>query len=861
VLAAVLATACGLAAQEASGPGFLMPLQPDPGLETFELRQQWQMEGIRTAIENGFTAVAATLVERLLAENPDGATLGKLLNYRFHIALLLDDLPLAGEIRVRMEAEGIEQDPLHEAFFLFFSGDAEAAQALVPQPGSAIADPAESAWFRLLEALLLSRSGEVEAANLRFEQAALLAPNELVRNQFEIIRFREELGSGSFDDATISALRESVRSMRGERAGFEAARLLAIALNRAGQSQQAIEVLNTHLSMQGLREFGLRSDFLLLMAVVSGPESARGRLALRQIVAEGGSLDQQAIAFTLLARNSVTTQSRDELLADIDQWLRDDIAPGLTDLLLAYQAYFHSRNGNFQSAAESARALLDGFPSSEYRDTALWLQAFASWNQAPPRYRTAADYLNQLRQSLSDPERLLKTGILIADCYFLNGDYASASDAYGAVLREATPEYAARVFFQRVLSEIRADRPTSAGELIDTARDDPRLDEEVIWRAEWNLLDYLRREGRTDLAFDRIGRNLGATAALSGLSEALQLRLRWLEARLSLEAGSATEAIQRAETLLQELSGGAFNQVPEVRRREVESHLLLLLGEARIAGGLKPEGLASFATLRERYPRSGPTILSYLVESRSETVEDNLVNAQQSLVGLVDRFPTSEYAPIALWEAALNAEQRGLNIHLQEAIGLLERLVTEYPGHELVYYARLKQGDLARRLNDFPTALLLYERILAQFPDHPERYRAELSRADCLMALGSEDPDRFDMAAVIYERNCLLPAAQLPVRMEAGYKWGHSLRQLGDRDGCEAVFWLIYERFAKDPEMVRPVLNDEAARYWLARILVDLADLQLQKGEVAKGRRIYESILTMKLPGAALAATRLNDLP
>jgi tetratricopeptide (TPR) repeat protein len=315
-----------------------------------------------------------------------------------------------------------------------------------------------------------------------------------------------------------------------------------------------------------------------------------------------------------------------------------------------------------------------------------------------------------------------------------------------------------------------------------------------------------------------------------------------------------------ATALLQELADGRFADLPAGQLAEVESHLLLLKGEAEITSGQKPSGLATFATLREKFPRSGQAILSYLVESRSDSDADNLVSAQQSLVALVDRFPASEYAPIALWEAALNAEQRGLNIHLQEAITILERLVTEYPAHELVYYARLKQGDLARRLNDFPTALLLYERILSQFPDHPQRFRAEISRADCLMALGSEDPARFDMAAVVYERNCLLPTAPLPVRMEAGFKWAHSLVQQGDKAGAEAVYWLLYERFLLDGDLGQAVLHDEAGRYWAARVLLELAALQAERGAIAAARQIYEIHLQMNLPGAALAQSRLDAL-
>jgi tetratricopeptide (TPR) repeat protein len=243
-----------------------------------------------------------------------------------------------------------------------------------------------------------------------------------------------------------------------------------------------------------------------------------------------------------------------------------------------------------------------------------------------------------------------------------------------------------------------------------------------------------------------------------------------------------------------------------------------------------------------------------------ESNQDNLVSAQQSLINLVDRFPGSEYAPIALWEAALNAAQRGLAIHLQEAITILERLVTDYPDHGLVYYARLKQGDLARRLNDFPTALLLYERLLAQYPGHPERYRTELSRADCLTALGSEDSSRYDVAAVIYERNCLLSEAPAAIRLESGYKWAHAVHEQGDTEAAEGILWLVYERFVLDPNLSQPALSEEAGRYWMSRVLLEVGEAQQNNGQVAIARRIFETIPSLNLPGKALARAKLESL-
>jgi tetratricopeptide (TPR) repeat protein len=831
-----------------------------PGDRLDYIRSEWELRGIDSAVRNGFLGVARTLVDRLLAGSPEPAEREALLNYRLQIALVSGDLSLAGATETLLEQEGLRIRPLLAAFYAFFNEDEAGARIILDSiPPDSLSRSSRS-WRHLLEALILLRGGQTEAANEAFLLAERTAPSALLRDHFEIIRIRERLRRGSIEEEEISALRESVRSMRGERGGFEAARLLAVALNRAGDSNGAIEVLNAHLALPGLREFAFRSDFLLLLGMIAGADSTRGQLALRQLISEAEGGENMAVALTLLSQALGEGYDREVFLADINSWLDRQTVHPLADRILAYKAYLQMNLGAFESAEKTATELINRFPNSAFVPTALRLLAYSSWNQSPPRYRTAADYLNQLRGRLSAGPEVLETGILIADCYFLNEDYTSASDAYGAVLAEAPAEFAGKIFFQRILSELGAGRPDVAAAQIDEVHADPRIDPKVVWRAEWNLLDFLRRSERIDDALGRAEALIETGKSGSAIPPELVLRMEWISARLTLEAGQPEASAEKAAALLEGLYDSPYNYLPDALLKAVQSHLLLLEGEARFLLGEKDSAMDSFRRLREQFPQSGPAILSYLVESRQETREDNLVNAQQSLINLVDRFPNSEYAPIALWEAALNAEQRGLNVHLQESITILERLVTEYPAHGLVYFARLKQGDLARRLNDFPTALLLYERLISQYPEHPELYRAELSRGDCLMALGSEDPSRYDAAAVIYERYCLLSSAPLPVRLEAGFKWAHSLRQQGDARGSQGVLWLLYDRFILDPDLNQPILIEAAGRYWMSRVLLELGNIQAGLGEVASAIRVYETIIRLDLPGIATATSRIENL-
>lgn len=861
----LIGTGCRLSAQEASPSAVLpeiriIPEAASPESAVLAIRGKWEREGIASAIRSGFLGIAHSLTERQLGADPSAEEREELLNFRLHIALVRGDLESAGTAYRDLEGAGLRVDPLLSALLAFFEGRPEEAARRLDDLSPDALDAERRSWRHLLQALLLSVEGTMEDVNEAFLLAERTAPTSILRDHFELIRIRESMKGGALDPETISALRESVRSMQGQRGGFEAARLLAVALVRSGQSPAAIEVLNTHLALPGIREFGFRSDFLLLLGMVAGAETTRGQLALRELLREAKGGDNLEMALSLLTQTLGAGYEPAAFLEDLTTWLGAAEPHPMADRLLISKAYLLMEQGAYTQAEQAALDLLERNASSPFVPAALRLLAFTSWNQSPPRYRTAADYLNQLRQRLPEGPEFRETGILIADCYFLNEDYTSASDAYGAALGEAQEAVAGTVFFQRILSELGANRPEAAARFLDEAYAEGRLEKALVSMAEWNLLDFMRRSGRSEAALARTETLLERLSAEETIPPELILRMEWLASRLTLESGLPEPAFAKARHLRERLFAPPFTILGESLLQAVESHLLLLMGEARLLMGDKQLGLDSFHELRERYPQSGPAILSYLVESRQESQEDNLVNAQQSLIGLVDRFPESEYAPIALWEAALNAEQRGLNVHLREAISILERLVTDYSESGLVYYARLKQGDLARRLNDFPTALLLYEQILSQFPGHPERYRAELSRADCLMALGSDDPARFDAAAVIYERNCLLPTAPLPVRIEAGYKWAHALRQQGDLSGSQGVLWLLYERFVIDPDLSQPILVEEAGRYWMSRVLLDLGGSQVEKGEYASAIRAYETLIRLRLPGSATARARIENL-
>lgn len=815
------------------------------------LKEDWMWEAMESALQLGLLGIAEKFAEDLSKMEWSRGESQRLLDIRFKLALIRGDLIQGRKLLNDYLSSGLGVDPILYGFWELYAGKSDVLVPVLTTEESK--DDEQIAWQALLEALRLDASGDRIGSREAMEKAIDLAPSTYLKEHFELVGLRQTLSSGPVGPDAISALRESVRSMASERGGFEAARLLAIALYKAGEQAQAVDILGSHLSMPEIREYGLRSDFLLLVAVIAGPDSARGRLALEQLISEAEDVKNTSIAFGLYSSSLNQEGLTFALVEKLDEWLERVPSHPMTDRILLEKANLAIHGNDLKSASESALRIFEEFPDSIYRAGALRILAQVAWLETPPAYRTAADYLNQLR-SLGDARvPNTRVSMLMADCFFMNQDYRRAAEVYASVATaEPVSPYRDQANYQRILSEIGSGRFEEAALLLDACYGQGSYSMDALWRAEWNLADALRKSGRSVVAFQRVERLLSDFDSNS-MENSLRLRMSWLSARLNLENSYADNALARAEATIGELQ--ALDGANDFKA-QLESHLLLVAGEACYALERREAAEAYFVQLRQGYPDSGPSVLSYLIQSREESATDNLVSAQQSLIELVDQFPDSDYAPVALWEAALNAEQRALASSYREAIGILERLIADYPQHGLVFYARLKQGDLARLLNDFPTALSLYEACLRQFPNHSEIYRSELSRADCLMAMGAADVSRFNAAAVIYERLFFLRDAPHNIRVEAGFKWSNALKEQEDSEARKQALWMICEKFGFQPAS-RPQGLGSLGHYWLSRALLELAELEAIEGRLASSARLYETLIRLKLPGVGLAKARL----
>ena len=247
---------------------------------------------------------------------------------------------------------------------------------------------------------------------------------------------------------------------------------------------------------------------------------------------------------------------------------------------------------------------------------------------------------------------------------------------------------------------------------------------------------------------------------------------------------------------------------------------------------------------------------SYIVEANIRATEGGLVEAQRLLTQFADDNRDHDYAPYAIYQAALNAERRGEDVYYQEAYRLLEeRLIKAYPGSRLIFAARMKQGDLLRRLGEFAAAQQIYEELTNQFAQHPDVLTAQMALADCHRAQAAQEPSHFESAITILERLRDLADAPLDLRAEAGFKLGDMLAQRGSAEAL-AAWGPVMDVLLTDRE--RAARLGPQGRYWAGRMLVRMAGVLEEVGRTDEARDMWRLVLDRGLPGGSLARERLG---
>jgi cellulose synthase operon protein C len=309
----------------------------------------------------------------------------------------------------------------------------------------------------------------------------------------------------------------------------------------------------------------------------------------------------------------------------------------------------------------------------------------------------------------------------------------------------------------------------------------------------------------------------------------------------------------------------SLGPIDEILRTEIASLAVLLKAQAEFQLGREADALETGKRLRAQYGSSEAAIQSFLVEAEHFDRQEKIDEARLRLTTLVDSetYRHSPHIPYALFHLALLSERLGQPKNLEEANKRIEDLITLAADEgDLIFAARLKQGDLLRKLNQFPQAQRAYEYLVNRYPQRRDIVLAQLALAECHNAQSAADPTQThaNIARLKFEELRDRFDAPPDVRVEAGYNLGALLARRGKPDEAAKVWWLdVITPFLL--EETRALPPDAKRRYWLARTLLELGALHEQQGKFEEAKTAYELVLRKQIGhGHAMARNALERL-
>lgn len=738
----------------------------------------------------------------------------------------------------------------------------------------------DHAWFLFLQGMLTTLTDSSPAgygkANEFYQKALDAATNDAARTRFQLAVEFSRLRLGTASEASIEQTRLTMERNRGRPLGYESAGILAGYLDMAGRKGRAVDVLQEQLRTIPAAELAWADHLRLLLGFIGGAADGAGRNALIQLLEKGVDPKRQRTGLHLLGMASQAGPARSQFRAELDKLIgAAQPHPILDDLLLfrAQVALAAKTAEGYAQADLDAAKLRQQFPTSPLLAYSYWISAQSAWEQR--RYRIAADHAAKARDVLPAGPARGELGVFIAEAWFRAGklaradgaggaggaaDFRNAADAYAAALLNPPPGVVPALMFQRVLSEIEAGALDAAQTLLDRFASDPAFDVRSRWQAEWNLARAFQAAGKTREAFMRVTALLadGVESKAAALTPALRAQMAWLQARLSFDEKPSDETLAFIDRLDRSLQG-----VDPAMKMDIASTGMLLKAQTNFALQRDAAGLESLEALRHTFPKTPAAIYSYMVEAEHYAQQDNSVKAQSLLTKLAEDFPESEYAPHALFSAALQAERRGQEENYQEAVRRIEqliKLVEKYPprdrADDLVFSARLKQGDLLRRLNQFSLAEDTYQSLIHNYPEHGDLVYAQLALAECINAQSANDPSYAEKAEVRFEQLMARLDAPVDVRVEAGYNLGELFARRGQPAKALEIWWRdVKHTFLDYPAMAARL--GATGRYWMARTLLRTGEVFEQQQRLEEARLAWSLILSSNLGYDEMARQKL----
>ncbi|MFI3290892.1 MAG: tetratricopeptide repeat protein [Opitutales bacterium] len=719
-------------------------------------------------------------------------------------------------------------------------------------------------WFYLSQAFTAKANKNPKLAQDYFDLVLRNTDNVILRNLTNIYNYQsiiESLASGIKNPDSSENAKESIKELlpdleksyidynNGTEVGFLFAKNYAIALYSVGEIEKAIGILKGQLESTLISESNFEELSMCLALISKGLPSQRD--TLNTIIQKANSLEIVETAIYLLkeANNdkALTINNLEDLISKYNCPLKDR--------LLLECAYISLSLNKMEDAIKYANRLLSEYPASRYLVNATGVLAHTALQGEKIDYRLASKYLDSMSKLETLPEKSAIMKLLVADCYYLDKDYQLSALAYKELFDNEYLESYRGLILNKYLDSLLAIKDLdSASELIDKAFHS-NIDRNQLWVAQWNMIRSLRKDGQLIYALNLASRALNVLEKDKDVKDILVLRVMWLKAKLCIENKEYEECISLCNRILKDSI--SLDESQTEFQILLNSDTMLLKARAlAFTKELKGEDGAyhTFEMLRQIYPKTEAAAASFLIEASVSGTEGDLIKASSFCEQLYEAYPQSQYAPIALFEASQYLRSTGQNNSYKQALKFLSELIKNYPNSDLIFYAKISQGEMLRLLSAFNEAKNSYEDIINNFPNHNDINIAHIGLGDAIFAgVGNESK-----AAMQYERAYNLANVDINSKAEAGFKLGIALEKSGRIQEAQEIWHISSDNLLSKKEALQ---NSSKTTYWLGRTLLYLARSLELNGDKSGAIKTYNKIISNKLPGANEAKQRLikND--
>lgn len=739
---------------------------------------------------------------------------------------------------------------LFQSLFQFKQRNIRLADRLLKNISENQVSDNRKAWFFLLKGLIFDFERQQENAKKAFKKSREYCLNPVQKAQIEVAILQSEFYHTTASDSMAQELKSKLKRFQGQSTENQFLKQYVIILDSLGRKTEAIKEIEDYFSRNSSLKPRNRNSLLMLTALISGPSSPKGQIALRSILSSKVDTDYLRIALTTLTTQAKEEKDLKKLYDFIKNIYLEDLEHPLAEDILFTLAVIDEKFTLLNSAEKYASKFLEAYPGSPLISSVYRLKVSISLQENPPKYRNATQQLNQLLAIEENPQQKLIIKSWIADCYYLDQDYPNASSAYKSLFYETKGNSLAKTsFYQYVKSTLLENKIDSAISFLSEIPYN-QIEPETRWKSEWNLILAINQKKGLKEAIKRV-RMLNEE--ITNIPPELALRFMWFETQLTFRDSKDENILLLADEILKITPQLNENRIEESILKSIQSQTLLAKGRSLLRLSKEEEAFETFQQLRAQFTNEESAAISLLVEASHFSSVGLIVEAQGRLIQLVDSYPKSPKAPQALFEAALNAEKRGIKTSYEEAINLLNKLQENYPNSSILFLSKLKQGHLLRRLTKFGEALKIYENILVDFKEHPNINQAEIARIDCLNAMGTRNAQLYE-DAIVYLENILGNNIDSKILPELQFKLGNLYLKTDQLLKAEKAYWNAIQ-LVRDKKSSGPTQN-----YWISKSLFELANILTEKKAKSEAEQALKIIVENDLPGSFLAIKKIERL-